>query len=148
FGFGLLTGGAVRMRLYGAAGLKTDHILATSVFATFAIWLGLAAVSGAALLAAPDVAEKIPSVSDAAVRALGFALLAFVGWAWWYLATRQPIVPGLDMKAPTAGITGLALLVGAADVIASGFALWALLPESAALSFPSFLVVFASAIAL
>lgn len=148
FGFGLLTGGAVRMRLYGTAGLKTDQILATSVFATFAIWLGLAAVSGAALLFAPDVAEKILSVSDAAARTLGLVLLVAVGFAWWYLAAQKPVLPGLDMQAPSAGIMGLALLVGAADVIASGFALWALLPDSAALSFSSFLVIFASAIAL
>ena len=47
----------MRMRLYGAAGLKADQILATSVFATFAIWLGILFVTGAALLVAP---EKTP----------------------------------------------------------------------------------------
>lgn len=148
FGFGILTGGAVRMRLYGAAGLKTDQILATSVFATLAVWLGIAAVSGAALIAAPEVAERILSLPQQAVQAFGAALLGLVLWAWWYAATARPTIPGLDMRAPTGPVTGLALLVGAIDIVASGFALWALLPSEVTLSLPAFLVIFVSAIAL
>jgi phosphatidylglycerol lysyltransferase len=148
FGFGLLTGGAVRMRLYGSAGLKPDQILATSVFATLAVWLGIAAVSGAALVYAPEVAERVLSLPQDGVRAFGLALLGLVLWAWWYSAKARPMIPGLDIRAPTGTVTGLALFVGAADIVASGFALWALLPSEVALGLPAFLVIFVSAIAL
>jgi phosphatidylglycerol lysyltransferase len=148
FGFGILTGGAVRMRLYGAAGLKPDQILATSVFATLAVWLGIAAVSGAALLFSPEVAEGVLSLPQDAVRAFGIGLLALVSWAWWYSANTRATLPGLDMKAPSGTMTGLALLVGAVDIVASGFALWVLLPPEVTLSLPAFLVIFVSAIAL
>ena len=148
FGFGILTGTAVRMRLYGAAGLKTDQILATSVFATFAIWFGIASVSGVALLIAPDIAERVLGLSEGLVRVLGVGLLALVGWAWWYLDQRRPQIPFLDMRAPGGAITGLAMLVGAIDIVASGFALWALLPADVTLSFAGFLAIFVSAIAL
>jgi phosphatidylglycerol lysyltransferase len=148
FGFGILTGGAVRMRLYGAAGLKPDQILATSVFATLAVWFGIAAVSGAALIYAPEVAERFLSLPQGAVRAFGGALLGLVLWAWWYSAKTRPMIAGLDMRAPAGTVSGLALLVGAADIVASGFALWALLPTDVTLSLPAFLVIFVSAIAL
>lgn len=148
FGFGILTGGAVRMRLYGAAGVKPDHILATSVFAALAIWTGIAAVAGLSLVIAPDVAETVLSMPEAGARALGFALIGLVLWGWWYTATRRPKIPGLDVPAPDGTVTGLALLVGATDIVASGFALWALLPSEVTLSFPAFLVIFVSAIAL
>lgn len=148
FGFGLLTGGAVRMRLYGAAGLKPDQILATSVFATLAVWLGIAAVSGAALVVAPEVGEHVLSLPQAPVRALGAALLGAVLWAWWYVARNRPMIPGLGTRAPGGAVMGLALLVGVVDVGASGYALWALLPPEVTLSLPAFLVIFVSAIAL
>ncbi|HEX2841061.1 bifunctional lysylphosphatidylglycerol flippase/synthetase MprF [Hyphomicrobium sp.] len=148
FGFGVLTGGAVRMRLYGAAGIKPDQILATSVFATLAIWIGIAAVVGVALLAAPDVAQTVLSLPESGARLAGLLLLGSVAWVWWFSATKRPTLPGLNVPAPDATVTGLALLVGAVDILASGFALWALLPSEVTLSFPAFLVIFASAIAL
>jgi phosphatidylglycerol lysyltransferase len=148
FGFGILTGTAVRMRLYGAAGLKPDQILATSVFATFAVWLGILSVAGLAVFVSPEVTENFMSVPANVVRGIGLLVLALVGWGCWFISTRRPVLPGLDMRAPEARVTGLALLVGAADVVASGFALWALLPAEVTLSFPGFLVIFASAIAL
>lgn len=148
FGFGLLTGGAVRMRLYGAAGVKTDQILATSVFSSLAIWTGIAAVAGLFLIVAPDVAEMVLSLPEIAARGLGMALLGLVLWGLWYSATRRPKLPGLDIPAPDGAVTGLVLLVGVTDVLASGFALWALLPADVSLSFPAFIVVFVFAIAL
>ncbi len=148
FGFGILTGGAVRMRLYGMAGLNPDQILATSVFASMAIWVGIAAVAGVSLIVAPEIAETVASIPQGGARAIGFGLIGLVALGWWYSATKRPRLPGLEMQAPTAGIMGLALLVGAVDILASGFALWALLPADAAISFPAFLVIFASAIAL
>lgn len=148
FGFGILTGGAVRMRLYGAAGVKTDQILATSVFASLAVWTGIAAVAGLSLIVAPEVAETVLSLPEAAARALGCGLLGIVLWGWWYSATKRPKLPGLDVPAPDGTVTGLALLVGVTDIVASGFALWALLPADVSLTFPAFLVIFVSAIAL
>lgn len=148
FGFGILTGTAIRMRLYGAAGLKADQIFATSVFATFAIWLGILTVSGFAILAAPEVAQTALSAPESIARGVGVAILALVGWGVWYLSIRRPVLPVLGMRAPQASVTFLAILVGAVDVVASGFALWALLPSEITLSFPSFLVIFVTAIAL
>lgn len=148
FGFGVFTGSAVRMRLYGAAGVKTDQILATSVFSSLAIWTGIAAVAGLFLIVAPDVAETVLSLPEVAARALGVMLLGLVLGGLWYSATRRPKLPGLDIRAPDGAVTGLVLLVGVTDVVASGFALWALLPADVPLSFPAFIVVFVFAIAL
>ncbi|WP_439542897.1 bifunctional lysylphosphatidylglycerol flippase/synthetase MprF [Hyphomicrobium sp.] len=148
FGFGILTGGAVRMRLYGSTGLKPDQILATSVLVTMAVWLGIAVVSGVALIAAPDVAVTVLSIPPDVARAVGAALLGLVIWAGWYSAEKSPRLPGLDLRGPSASVTSLAILVGAVDIVASGFALWALLPADVALSFPAFLVIFVAAISL
>ena len=45
-GFGVLTGGAVRMRLYRAWQVTTDQVLAVVVLCALSFWAGLAAIAG------------------------------------------------------------------------------------------------------
>lgn len=52
-GFALLTGSAIRYRLYSAWGISKLNIAQVIAFANFSFWLGLLALGGAAFLIAP-----------------------------------------------------------------------------------------------
>lgn len=148
FGFGVLTGGAVRMRLYGLAGLRPDQIIATSLFATLAFWVGLATVSAVSLIFGAGIAETVLSLPQGSARAIGLGLFGVIIAGLAYAAAKSPRLPGSEIQAPGAGVMGLALGISVLDIIASSLALWALLPQDAAIGFAEFLVVFTTATAL
>ena len=59
-GLGVLTGGAVRLRLYGAAGVEAGAISRAIAFNAVAFTLGISVVGAAALLwGAPNVARSL-----------------------------------------------------------------------------------------
>jgi phosphatidylglycerol lysyltransferase len=148
FGFGVLTGGAVRMRLYGMAGLRPDQIIAASLFATVAIWVGLGTVTAVALIFGPHTAESLLSLPHGTGRALGLIIFAFIVGGLSYAAAKSPKLPGSDVRAPGAAATGLTLLIGVLDVVSSALALWVLLPADVGIGFAGFLVIFTTAITL
>ena len=62
-GLGVLTGGAVRMRLYTAAGVDAGRVAQAAAFNAGAFVIGMTAFGAAGLWGAPDVAElvRVPS---------------------------------------------------------------------------------------
>lgn len=141
-GFGLLTGAAVRIRLYGAAGLQPDQSLSVGVLASFGFWLGLAATGGTCLLLASDTGTGLTGpVSGQLVGAmilLGVAaLIAFIA--------RQPTLPWTTFATPGMAVMAAAIFIGIADVVASALALWVLLPSNLQVALPAFTLLFATA---
>jgi phosphatidylglycerol lysyltransferase len=149
-GFGVLTGGAVRLRLYRSAGLDADRIVAVGILCSLTFWIGLAAVAGVALLVDPQPLHEASGFGEGVARGIGALILAgLAGWA--VLTARRPmslVIQGWTIALPDAGTTARSLLVGAADTAAAALALWLLLPQSAEISFAGFLVVFAVATVL
>ncbi len=144
-GFGVLTGGAVRMRLYGSAGLSGEQIVATSLLASAGFWLGLIVMTALALIAAPDVATRVAGLQPGLATASGAAILAAVG-AWLVYSWRnEPAGDGSAAAAPATSTSAAAVLIGAGDLVASAAALYVLLPPETPLGFLPFLVVFAAA---
>lgn len=62
-GFGMLTGGAVRLRLYQSKGVEPGRILAVGVLCSIIFWMGLAAIAGLCLIAAPSAFASIDGVA-------------------------------------------------------------------------------------
>lgn len=144
-GFGVLTGGAVRMRLYGSAGLSGEQIVATSLLASAGFWLGLIVVTALALIAAPDVATRVAGLQAGWATATGAAILAAVG-AWLLYSWRSETAPtDAAVAVPSTSTSAMAVLIGAGDLVASAAALYVLLPPETPLGFLPFLVVFAAA---
>lgn len=143
-GFGVLTGGAVRLRLYGAAGLSTEQVAATSLLTTAGFWLGLVTATGLALVLAPSTVTREVGLPPAWSAAAGLTCLA--GVAAWLAFAAHRNARDSDRMVPSATASGLAVLIGAADLLVSALALYVLLPEAINVGFPQFLVVFAAAI--
>ncbi len=145
-GFGPLTGGAVRYRIYGAAGVSAGAVarLMMEITVSFGIGLTLFAAASAAV-AAPAVAGLLrspPSLVLAGCIPLlcaGAGILALSG-------TGKPPFRLWRLTVPRPGrryVVGQLALV-ALDVAAAAAALWVLLPGHS-IGFMSFIAVFAVA---
>ncbi len=149
-GFGVLTGGAVRLRLYRNFGLDADRIIAVGILCSLTFWTGLAALAGACLIADPGVTVTEIGLSPYAAQTAGALVLAAVaGWIA-YTAIKPRTIEFRDwtLSLPGPGATLASIAVGTADTAAAALALWFILPDGADITFPAFLVVFAVATVL
>ena len=147
FGFGVLTGSAVRLRLYRGFGLSAGDVTAVGVLCALISWLGLAAAAALALSLDPAAVAAADGLPASADRALGLAVLAvFASWllASWY-RRRAISIAGFLLPLPGPGSTLAAAALGLADTVAAAFVLWMLLPAGHASDFAGFLALFAVA---
>jgi phosphatidylglycerol lysyltransferase len=146
-GFGMLTGGALRLRLYQSQGLEVGHILAIGVFCALTFWMGLAAVTGLCLIAEPSAFAMVGGVAAPINIAVGAGILALL--AGWAAATairpRHMMIAGwkLDFPGPAASLG--AVFVGVSHTAFAALALWLLLPAGGNMPFAAFIVVFVAA---
>ncbi|GAA4855980.1 UPF0104 family protein [Pseudonocardia sp. C8] len=120
-----LAGGAVRYRLYRAAGLAAGEIAGVVVFVSLAFWLGYLALAGVVFpLAAPGVPPSLRL--GVPLDTLGWVCLALVGayLAWCGLGQDQARLrpPALRVALPQVGVAVLRTLLTAS-------VLYAVLPE-------------------
>ncbi|MDR5857368.1 bifunctional lysylphosphatidylglycerol flippase/synthetase MprF [Caballeronia sp. LZ062] len=150
-GFGALTGGAVRCRVYGAAEVTAAQVGRLSIFTGVTLALSLAFIAALGMVCSAGTLSPMLHLSPAILRALGAALLAvfvamllFCGreqrtlrsrWTWlaFTVPTRR------DFIAQTA--------LAVVDVLGAGIALWAMLP-GAHVGFGEFMTVFSTAMLL
>lgn len=148
-GLGVLTGGAVRMRLYGAAGVEAGTISRAIAFNALAFMLGISVVGAAALLwGARSVAPALhlpPWLLQlgAALILLGAGVLI----AWCRDGRERLLWGRFRLRLPSVSLALQQLLFSAIDIAATAAVLWFLLPAGA-IDFPSFVGFFAIAIVL
>ena len=147
-GLGVFTGGAVRLRLYGAAGLEAGQISRAIAFNALGFTVGIAVVGAAALVWGAESVASLLRAPPELLRAAGVAVLLVTAAALgacrrggeWSLA-------GWTFRLPSASLAGQQLLISALDVAAAAAVLWVLLPAGA-VGFPAFVGFYALAIAI
>ncbi|MDQ0316088.1 bifunctional lysylphosphatidylglycerol flippase/synthetase MprF [Amorphus orientalis] len=146
-GFGPLSGGAVRYRLYTPLGLKPDQIARLIGFITVGFGLGLCMTASIGLLVAGDAVADVVRTSPALLQAAGagLAALALLPVVWTLLGNRTIRLARLRLPLPSAGLLARQLLITAIDVTACAGVLWVLLPQGS-IGFPAFVAIFAVAI--
>ncbi len=143
-GFGIVTGGAVRLRRYGRAGLTTGETLRVTLFGTVFFWLGIVGLAGLSLLGAPGTLLPLVGLPAPAGFALGLAITLALA-VWIARDGRTLRLGGQSLTLPGAR-TGLAIVaLGVADTGLAGLGLWWVLPADTALAFHLFLPIFAMA---
>jgi phosphatidylglycerol lysyltransferase len=150
-GFGLLSGGAVRLRAYGAAGVPPADAAGIGVLSAILFWFGVLAGAALCLLLAPHMAAGLDGMPAAANAIAGLGvILALAGLITWASASQGMLRlgafatrwPGWRLAAPAA-------IVWAVDMTAAAGALFLLLPHLAAgPAFLDFLPVFVLATAI
>lgn len=146
-GLGPLAGGAVRMRMFTAAGLEPLQVARAAAFNALAFGVGTAAFGAAALLWGADAIASLAGWPAGVLRGIAAALLAGVGWLLWrcahgrYLQVRQWRIelPGLRLALQQLALTAL-------DLAFAALTLWVLLPTEG-LSWWSYLAFFLLALA-
>jgi phosphatidylglycerol lysyltransferase len=148
-GLGVFTGGAVRLRMYGAAGIEASVVSRAIAFNAIAFGTGIAIVGAAGLfLDAPAVASVL-HFDTAALRAIaGAVLAAAVALIWLCSGPRDDSRLGrVRRRLPSAAVALRQLLFSAVDITASAAVLYVLLPPGTS-GFSAFVGFYSIATAL
>ncbi|WP_026352949.1 bifunctional lysylphosphatidylglycerol flippase/synthetase MprF [Solimonas variicoloris] len=148
-GLGVLTGGAVRMRMYTAAGVEAPQVGRAIAFNALAFGVGISTLGALGLLwgarQVADVAHLAPNL----LRTIAVLLLMGVAAFITLCAARPeiPLGPKLTLRLPAARLALQQLGISVVELVFSAAALWFLLPH-ADVSFAGFVAFYAIAIAL
>lgn len=148
-GLGPLTGGAVRLRMYTAAGVETALVAQAIAFNAVAFTLGISVIGACGLIwAAPYVAPLLHVPVALLWTVAGMVLAAAVAFLW-LCAVRRDITLGsrVALRLPSWTLALQQLALSAVDIIAAAAALWFLLPTTS-MGFPGFVGFYSVAIAL
>lgn len=132
-GLGVLTGGAVRMRLYSAAGVDATKVAQVIAFNASAFTFGTAAFGAAGLIWGADGVADLAHIPAWLLRVIGGAILIAVVAFIAMSASRREIMIAWRwrVRLPPAKLAIQQLIISALDLLASATALWLLLPQGA-----------------
>ncbi|WP_206957156.1 bifunctional lysylphosphatidylglycerol flippase/synthetase MprF [Trinickia acidisoli] len=150
-GFGALTGGAVRCRVYGAVGVTPSQVGRLTVFASGSLILAMVLISalGAFWNTAPlsAMTHLVPGAlraSSLVMFAASVLIVACCGAATKRIRTRWR---GITLDVPTRAALLAQIVFGIVDVAGAGAALWVFLP-GVHTDFVSFLAVYSASLLL
>jgi uncharacterized membrane protein YbhN (UPF0104 family) len=146
-GASVLTGGAVRYRVYSAWGLTAIDVAKICFVAGLTFWLGNATVLGLGIAYAPLAATAIDQLPAWLNRIGAFGILLvlalYVSWVW-----RRPRVVGREgwsVALPDGPFTLLQIGIGIVDLGFCALAMYMLMPEEPNIGFVTLAVIFVSA---
>jgi uncharacterized membrane protein YbhN (UPF0104 family) len=130
-GLGALSGGAVRYRIYSAAGVRAIDIGKLVVLSAMPYAAGLGLLLGLALVLYAGRAGELLHVAEPLARSAGLALLALhLGYVTLTLRRRGPIRFGsMVVTLPSPRLTAIQYALGAAEVCAASGVLYVFLPH-------------------
>lgn len=148
-GLGAFSGGAVRYRLYTAAGLAPGQIARVILFISVGFGVGLAAIAALGLAVHAREVSHLLGASPEPLYAIAATSLTVAGGFLIFCATRRaPLRRGpIDIDPPGATLVLTQIVLTAVDVLAAATTLWVLLP-SVGTSFFAFAAIYATALAL
>ncbi|UGB38388.1 UPF0104 family protein [Frateuria soli] len=139
-GFHAVTGGAVRYRVYAAAGLGAGDIARVVGLASLGVGLGYAVLGAAGLAMEPAVANGWGRIGAAAIA------LLLAGLLWWLARPRSLRIGRWAVVLPGSGAALLQMLVGGVEMSAAIGAMYLLLPPQIAPPFADFVPVYLTAL--
>jgi len=146
-GASVLTGGAVRYRIYSAWGLDAIAVAKVCFIAGLTFWLGNATVLGLGISFAPQAASAIDQLPPSVNRAIAILILivlgTYVAWVW-----RQPRTlgrSGWQVTLPDGPLTLVQIVIGIIDLSFCALAMYVLVPDDPNIGFVSLAVIFVSA---
>jgi len=147
-GLGALSGGAVRFRIYAAAGLSSFDIGKVVLLSFMPYAAGLGLLCGISLIADAAEAGRLLPVDAGTARLVGWALVAaHLAYVLVVLKRPGPIrLRWFEAQLPTPRMTAVQYALGLVDAISAIAILYVLLPQDAAIGFLPFAAVYVLAI--
>jgi phosphatidylglycerol lysyltransferase len=149
-GFSLLTGGALRYRVYAAEGIDIADIGRIIGTSWMAIWFAFTILIAIALVIDPTRIPWVVSFGPVADQLVGImVLIAVAGLLFWLSRRERTLRIGkLSVRLPSSQGAFLQILAGLVDVAAAAATLYVLLPAGSVNSIPAFALVYVVAVAL
>lgn len=148
-GFALLTGGAARLRAYGAAGLDFADVARITAIASATFWSGIVTVSAVALLLAQaDLSVGLFEIGAPAQHILGLSILLIIALALalWGRGSAEPRVGGNAVPRPPARLLSAQIGISIVDLVCASAALYILVPGAPLALFGTFFLAYALAV--
>jgi len=147
-GQAMLSGGALRYRMYTPAGFTAMEVGATVLLSNLPYALGFGLLFDLALVFGADALSPIFRVPGHWLLVLGCVGLAKdAGYLLFVKLRKAPIrLGGWAVNLPTPKLTLLQLLVGVIDIVLVSSVLYLLLPQSAGLAYLPFLAVYLASV--
>ena len=146
-GFVLITGGAIRYRIYTQAGLSALDIASVTTMFSFTSSLGVAFIVALAMLFGTASASVLPMPEDLRL-ALGVLVLGSIA-AYVVVPAIRPVtiqMPFWSLRLPSARTAAAQTLLGAIDLMLMSAVIYVLLPTNIGTDFFAYLGVFAAAL--
>jgi phosphatidylglycerol lysyltransferase len=144
-GLSLVTGGSVRLRIYGREGVPVAEVGWVIVIAGAAFWSGIVILGGLGLLFGGLPLTLHSGLSQAS--GLGLLVLAILFLLVARRGRRPRRLLGHVLRQPSTRQSLALVAVAAIDIAAAGAALFVLLPDIGPAAFPAFIAAFALACA-
>ncbi|MEC3863388.1 lysylphosphatidylglycerol synthase domain-containing protein, partial [Mesobacterium sp. TK19101] len=145
-GISVISGGAVRYRIYSAFGLNAFEVASVSAFVSLAFGLGITAIGLLALAIHPYALDGVVPVSTSVVRLwAGAGAIGMIGVLTWLSVSGKTLrIRNTELSAPSPGILYGQLGFTFVDTAMAALTLYILLPAGAP-DFITFFAVFAAA---
>ncbi len=143
-GWGAVSGGAIRYRLYRAVLMRPLDIGKFVLLAAMPYPLGLGVLLGVSLVLQSAAGASILHISAPLARGLGLALVALhFMYVWLVVNRREPLRFGtLSFSLPPPPLTTVQYLIGIVEVTSGASVLYVLLPPDIAPPFVVFVGVY------
>lgn len=130
-GVAVVSGGAVRFRIYSAFGLNALEVATVSGYIAVALGTGLTLIGLGALVVQPHVvASVLPLPADVVrwgslfVLILSLSIILFISWG-----ARSLRIWKIELRLPSPKNLAGQMVVMIVDVVAAAFTLWILMPQ-------------------
>ncbi|QND53319.1 bifunctional lysylphosphatidylglycerol flippase/synthetase MprF [Phyllobacterium sp. 628] len=149
-GFSLLTGGALRYRVYAAEGINVADIGRIIGTSWLAIWFAFTIMIAVALVIDPSRIPWIVSFGPVLDQLVGASILVAVAVLLFWLSRRERTlqVGRVSVRLPSSQGAMLQIIAGLIDVAAAAATLYVLMPHGAVGSIAAFALIYVVAVAL
>jgi uncharacterized membrane protein YbhN (UPF0104 family) len=148
-GLGAFSGGAIRYRIYSAAGYSAADVGKLILLSVMPFASGLGLLAGVAMLAETEAVAEALHLQPQFVTMIGAGLLlTHLIYVSMVIARVRPLgswVPAFELPSPW--LTTIQYLLGIAEVLCAVAVLYMLLPQGAGIGFPAFVAVYVTAVA-
>jgi uncharacterized membrane protein YbhN (UPF0104 family) len=147
-GQAMLSGGALRYRMYAPVGFSAMEVGATALLCNLPYALGFGLLFDIALVSSADAVSPMFRISSGWLFALGcIGLAKDAGYLIFIWLRKAPIrLGGWAVTVPTMRFTLLQLVIGIVDVVLVSSVLYLLLPASAGLDYLPFLAIYLASV--